>query len=295
VRIIATILMREEHDVAAVTLEHLRQQGIDHVVVTDNASVGPVRQVIRDYADAGFVTVIDEPRDNYAQSEWVTRMARMAAADLGAEWILNCDNDEYWTPKSRSLTLRDVIETFGPEIGKVRALRRNYLGRAGATGPWHRRLVWRDELTLSERGTPLAPKLLHRADPDVTVAQGNHDANGPTLGGFADTQPIEVLHVPMRSWAQFRAKIAMGGAAHERSGMPGEVGWHWRADYTRLQAGTLEPIYRRRSSLKLGQIVAGRARGTIRHDVWLRDHVESLVANALIPERLIEALGVSDS
>ena len=293
-KVVATLLTRDEPDVVAVTIEHLRQQGIDHMIVTDNGSVGPARRVLESYAATGFVTVIDEPNDDYAQAAWVTRMARMAATDHAATWVINVDTDEFWVAKDRSKTLRGVIADLPPEATMVRAWRRNYVSVRGAKGPWHRRLVWRDELTLSERGTPLAPKVFHRGDPAIDVSQGNHTATGSIPAVVLDSEPIEVLHVPMRSWEQFRSKIAMGGRAYENSDLPAEAGWHWRADYVRLQDGTLERAYRRRAP-SLAGIVVGRLKGEIHRDTWLRTHVERLRADALLPGELDAALAIASA
>jgi hypothetical protein len=70
------------------------------------------------------------------------------------------------------------------------------------------------ELTSEKfRGGGLEPKVAHRAYPDVTVQHGNHSV---TLGRRrivnAPSGTIQVLHFPVRSYAQWHLKITQGAA-----------------------------------------------------------------------------------
>jgi len=59
--------------------------------------------------------VIEEEAYTYAQSEWVTRMARLAAAEHDADWVINCDVDEFYWPDGGDL--KEVLAAIPPEYG----------------------------------------------------------------------------------------------------------------------------------------------------------------------------------
>src|SRR5690606_15237227 len=80
--------------------------------------------------------------------------------------------------------------------------------------PWQRRLRWRNLHTVSERGKPLGPKAGQRGDPEVNIPQGNHRAEGPALGPVWDAEPLDIYHVPRRSWEQYRTMIDNGGSSY---------------------------------------------------------------------------------
>ena len=59
--------------------------------------------MLEQYARSGHVHLIHEPGEDLRQDEWVTRMARLAATEYGADWVINSDADEFWWPRGASL------------------------------------------------------------------------------------------------------------------------------------------------------------------------------------------------
>lgn len=191
-RVVVTLLVRDEIDVLAATVEHYLAAGADHIVATDNGSVDGSTELLERYEQAGVLDLIDEPQHDYDQTRWVTRMARRAATHHGADWVVNADADEFLWPCDPGDSAGPLLLHSGPvidltatlaavpaQVGAIVARRQNMLAGPDSAGPWPSRLVWREEVSRSERGTPIGPKTIHRADPEVIVEQGNHAVHGP--------------------------------------------------------------------------------------------------------------------
>ncbi len=285
-RLAVTLLIRDEKDVAAAWVEYYLAQGVDTIIVTDNGSVDGTLEVLQQYAALGLIHLILEPDDDYKQAEWVTRMARLAATDHAADWVLNIDADEFWRSADPALTLKQVLEALPPQAASLVAIRHDLRGKGGRAGGWLRRLRWLDRETVSERGTPLAPKLAHRALATINVEMGNHSVLG-LEGERVEAGPIEIVHVPLRSWEQFSRKIRIGGAAVARNPNLGPgTSWHWRADFERLQNGTLEAEYWARAPKR--EELKNSARFS--RETRLRSELRKLVKNARLPQLLTESL-----
>jgi glycosyltransferase involved in cell wall biosynthesis len=242
VKLVMTLLVRDEQDILRENIEFHLAQGVDKVIVTDNASTDSTPDIVREYERRGLARLILEPSDDYAQGKWVTRMARLAAAEEGADWVINNDADEFWWPRQGDL--RSAFESVPDEVGVVVCKRVNFVPRAEDERPFWQRMTVREVESFNDFGRPLPPKAAHRAHPEVTVRQGNHKIEDVDLGQKLDDARIEILHFPMRSYAQFENKIAKGGAAYARNkDLPKRTGRTWRLLYEKWQAGELPAYY----------------------------------------------------
>ena len=237
-----TLLVRDEEDIVAANIEYHLARGVDVIYVTDNRSVDATLEILRGYESTGELRVLLEPADDYSQWKWVTRMARLAAAD-GADWVINSDADEFWWPRQAD-DLKQVFATLPPEVGGLRVARHNFAPRPLHERPFFERMTLRDLDSRNALGNPLQRKMAHRADPDVTVKMGNHRVNGPRLGKRVRSDEIEILHFPMRTYEQFENKIVKGGRAlAANTELPPGKGSTWRHLYELWQRGKLREHY----------------------------------------------------
>jgi hypothetical protein len=263
-----TLLVRDEQDIVRENLDFHLAQGVERVIVTDNGSEDGTLEILRGYEARGLVRLLLEPTDDYSQGRWVTRMARMAAED-GADWVINSDADEFWWP--RTGTLGSTFEALGPEVGIVVAHRTNFVPSAEDGRAFWERMTHRERRSLNPLGKPLPPKVAHRAHPEITVVQGNHRVEGVELGERVDDGSVEILHFPMRTYAQFENKIVKGGRAYARNReLPDRTGRTWRRLYELWERGGLPDHYR-------DQVVAQRDDDDeLVEDARLRDYLREL-------------------
>ena len=266
-KLVMTLLVRDEEDIVADNLDFHLAQGVDEVIVTDNGSVDGTLEILRAYEARGLVRIIVEPTDDYSQGRWVTRMARMAATEHKADWVINNDADEFWWPRAGAL--RTLFEGLGGDVGAVVGHRTNFVPRPEDDRPYWERMTLRERESLNPVGKPLPPKLAHRAHPEIVVVQGNHRIKGPDVGSELDDGSIEILHFPMRSYAQFENKIVKGGRAYARNKeLPEKTGRTWRQLYETWEQGRLPAHYE-------ASVVAEAARKDLLEDTRLRDYLEA--------------------
>lgn len=286
--LVMTMMVRDEADIVAATLEHHLAQGVDHVIVTDNASVDGTREILEAYAAVAPVTIHHDPEHRKQQAQVVTRMAREAHA-LGATWVVNADADEFLRPVDAAMTLRDVFAAMPVELGEIRVPVVNMVGRIASSGAGIDRLVLRDEREDAQlaaagvRSQP-TPNAIHVGSPDVEVVQGNHATSIGVQGSVPDGLALEVLHLPWRSVAQVERKTEnMGRGYDESPNLRPSANHHGMRDWRRLRGGVLLPF------LALRMMTSSEmAQDGLRLDTTLGTSLRAL--DAVLPDALAASL-----
>jgi len=209
-KLVMTLLARDEADIVDTQIAFHLESGVDFVIATDNGSHDGTREIFESYAREGYLHLIDENGQDMQQAAWVTRMARLAATDFRADWVINSDADEFWC--THGAPLKAVLAEVPRRFSTVRALMRNFVPRTGdATFFADRmnvRLVPGEVIAERYRVHPFhaQDKVVHRAHPLVSVSAGNHDASWPSSVDLRGSWLVEILHFPMRSADQCLGK-----------------------------------------------------------------------------------------
>jgi hypothetical protein len=204
VKIALTMVLGESDADLEQYLRFHRAAGVHVVVAAEGASAA---EALEPFLGDGFVHRVES-----AQSQ--TDLARVAADQLDADWVIPTSLEELWWPRGESL--EDVLAVIPPRYGVVQALVRTFVGgtepakkeigsifasrtvRTSLLGP-----DGADDGALTELLRPV-----YRAGPNMTL-----DVDDWTLGGrrvpLRAWYPIEVFRYPVAEVVD-RARIDAG-------------------------------------------------------------------------------------
>jgi hypothetical protein len=267
VRVVLTLLARDEADVVEWQLLYHYALGIDFVVATDHRSVDGTTEILRRFEAEGRLRYIRDDSERISQADQMTRMARIAATEHGADWVVPSDADEFWWPRRSSF--HEILEAVPIEVGVVRGFIRTFVPRPEDGRLFHERMTILSR-PIADHENIYQPNVhvVHRAHPAINVTRGFHDAYADDLGRLIrDWCPFEVLHFPNRTAAQIARKYAQGFHAWigaERGGR------HIQAAYRVLESAGLEQLWDER--VVDGETLdTGLRDGAFTEDTRLRD------------------------
>ena len=243
-KLVMTLLVRDEADIIRQNIEHHFSQGVDFVVATDNGSIDGTREILAEYERAGYLKIIDDPEQDFSLHIWVTRMAKMAGVEFGADWVLSNDADEFWVSPNGQLK-SELQNSDAPELSCQRI---NMLCAYDDTRDLHpfQKLVYRiktpipiptsqdfvnDLINNPYLYFDLPAKVLVQSKGLIRIRQGNHSAEFEQEK-WTEHSSIKIYHSPFRSKEQFHKKILQGGKAYtDNTRLSKNLGWHWRRWY----------------------------------------------------------------
>jgi Glycosyl transferase family 2 len=268
VRVVLTLVVRDEEDILSENLDYHLYAGVDLVLVTDHRSQDGTPEVLERYRRNGQVRVLREDARFNAQQRWQTAMVRLAFTDHGADWVLLGDADEFWWPRAGSL--KEALARVPIEYGSVRGLQRNFVPLRGTGATFAERMVVRlaASAPINDPATPFRPvaKVAVRAGPGVVVGKGGgHQVFGIRGAALEAWHPVEVLHFPLRSREQCARKYEKTWTGWEQN---------LRGDLARAQqaseVASVDAMWNR-LALDDAAVQTGLADGSLVTDVRLRD------------------------
>jgi hypothetical protein len=271
-KLVMTLLARDEADILDAQIKFHLSAGVDFVIATDNRSVDGTADILESYAKAGKLHLIREDGEYLRQAEWITRMGQLAATGFGADWVIHSDADEFWWPRGDSL--KDVLGSIPKRYGIVRALLRHFVPRPEDGSSFAERMTVRlsSSSPINDPRSLFRPnlKVVHRADPNVSVSIGAQRLIDSALIPLRGWYPIEFFHFPVRTLEQCERKYA-----HQQTG-PGQTPSPY---YDRVRElideGRIEEVY---ESLVVDDdaLERGLEEGSLVVDTRLRDALRVL-------------------
>jgi hypothetical protein len=238
VKLIQTLVVRDEADVVDAQIAYHLNAGVDFVIATDHESRDGTADLLASYEHEGHLRLFRE-QGEMRESVWRTQMARLAATEYGADWVINTDADEFWMPRNGSL--KEALGAIPDTIGIVWALTCHFVPRPDDGAPFAERMTVRlsAPVALNDPTSPYRPhaKAAHRADPDVVIWFGSHRVQSGRLAPLPGWHPADVFHFPFRSLEQYERK----NIRRARGDKP--LGQYVKGLQAREQ-GRLEDVYR---------------------------------------------------
>jgi hypothetical protein len=290
-KLVQTLVVRDEADIVDEQIAYHLNAGVDFVIASDHDSVDGTTEILERYACEGHLRRI-AVRGEMQDGPWRTHMARLAATEHGADWVINTDADEFWMPRGGAL--KDVLASVPASHGVVFALSRHFAPRPDDGAAFAGRMTARvsPPVAIHDPTSPYRPhlKAAHRADPGITVSFGSHSVSSPRWRALHNWHPADVLHFPFRSLAQWENK----GSRRAQGDKPlGQYVTALRAK----QSG--RSVDRYRTLLVDDDALArGLATGALSIDTRLRDALRRLHGELVEEEeevRAVDATFVSDS
>ena len=206
-KLVETVMLRDEVDVIDAQISYHLSSGVDFVIAIDHDSRDGTSDILESYARDGHLVRIPKA-GKMQESVWRTEMARLAATEYGADWVLNTDADEFWMARDGGL-LREVFAAIPERFGVVWALTRHFVPRPENEPHFADRMTVRVSTTapVNDPTSPYRPhaKVAHRADPSIVVRYGAHLVSS-RLNPLSDWYLADVLHFPYRSLEQYLRK-----------------------------------------------------------------------------------------
>lgn len=268
-KLVQTLVVRDEADIVDAQIAYHLNAGVDFVIASDHASRDGTTEILESYSRGGYLRRIPVSGE-MLDGPWRTRMARLAATDHGADWVINTDADEFWMPRRGAL--KEVFTAVPGSHGIVFALSRPFAPRPDDGAFFAERMTVRVSapVAINDPTSPYRPhlKAAHRADPEITISHGAHIAFSTRWRALHHWHPADVLHFPFRSLQQWENKGVRRARGDSRLGQ-------YVTALLASEAGRSADRYRA-LSVDDSTLDRGRAESSLVVDLRLRDALRAI-------------------
>ncbi len=250
VKIAACVGVKDEVELIRACVGHLRRIGVDHIIVSDAYSTDGTADVLAELAQGGTLEVVmfDDQSADPSVEDSATRDIFRRARNVGADWLLFCDADEF--PMPRTGQLRDVkalsrsdaliISRFNvPLLQDGIALNLETEIDYDATllyAPNEDRTATQARLRQDNDAPWIAsipgPKLMARTDRISSTAEAHHNILAEDGAAVTTEVPNDLFlaHVPFSTESRFYKKVENIRSVLTANGenWGPDSAWHWR-------------------------------------------------------------------
>lgn len=215
---------------------------LDKLIIIDHASTDRTAALLASLIDEGLPLEVHHSDVFESQGDALTRLMRRAFLELGADWVVPLDADEF-VEVADGTTLRESRRHGEKETLELHWENFMYVPEASdGTDPLSR-MLWRSSIR-SELPKVVIPRTVG-VDPDVVVYEGSHfiARRGKIVRGRS-ADGMTLCHFPIRSLEQYRLKVIVGTLRYiVNPSRDGQIwGWHYRDAYNLILADRLDEL-----------------------------------------------------
>ena len=246
----------DQGDILGDYLQWYLDLGVDFIVVQEYGSSDNTHDVLERFAGTGSVAWFTLPERNMQKYDMGTAVAKIARDQYGADWVIQCDADEFLcadgdlrsilrTAENSNLTVLNVpvLNMTGPVLKPGQSAQGALslcINRPTQVLPEH---AVSDDLPVPHIFMKVPPKTIVRAAALVKYSAGTHGAT-TAWGHTGEIAGLRFLHFPMRGFDKFEKKIQNTAAwLNDNPHLSVTWGWHWRRFIRFHQNGRLREEY----------------------------------------------------
>jgi hypothetical protein len=275
-KLVLSLRTRDHGDLVDAHVAFHLAAGVDTIVATDHRSADGTREILERYEREGSLVLVRNDAEEYTPGMLLNEAVRIAATELGADWIIHADADEFWWPRGGDL--KDVLATVPARFGVVRGFWRHFAPRPEDGSHFAERMVVRLAARSPWRGVEHTfhphVKIAQRADPSIVVRRGSHDVVTSSRI-FRAWYPFELLHFPLRTARQAFAKYDAWRPVLDRGF---SVASHVDSAVDAIRADAFDDFYRQ-YVVDDERLAAGLAEGWLAVDTRFRDALRALAGS----------------